>query len=190
MQESLPMLTDSALLSRYHQGDQRAFEQLVERYQARLFHFLMRLLQDSDMAWDVMQHVWIQCVFAASPCLEGGATSLRSWLFQVARNRAVDLLRRRSLEKLRTISLAALVPDADDVAIRSMWLHDPQPGPEDLAQQREIHRALHCALASLPPSHQQIVYLRLWQQLSYGCIGQRLGMPIATVKTYFYRSRR
>lgn len=190
MQEPLSLLADSVLLSRYHQGDQRAFEQLVERYQSPLFHFLMRLLQDPDLAWDVMQHVWIQCVFVSFPCQEGSATSLRSWLFQVARNRAIDLLRRRALEKLRTISLTALVvPDADEGSLRSMWLHDPQPGPEALAQQREIHRALLCALASLPPTHQQIVHLRLWQHLSYGHIGQRLGMPIATVKTYFYRSR-
>src|SRR5437660_6324344 len=71
VQESLPLLTDSALLRLYHQGDQRAFEQLVERYQAPLFCFLLGILRDPDTTEDVMQHVWIQCAFAASaPCRE------------------------------------------------------------------------------------------------------------------------
>src|SRR5581483_7877154 len=74
LQESLPFLTDNALLQLYHQGDQRAFEQLVERYQPHLFCYLMKVLRDSDMVGDVMQHVWIQCAFAPSPCLLADTT--------------------------------------------------------------------------------------------------------------------
>lgn len=186
MQESLPLRTDSALLRLYHQGDQQAFEQLVERYQAPLFCFLMRILQDPDITADVMQHVWIQLAFAS--CRGGDAASLRSWLFQVARNRAIDLLRIYAREKVRLTSLAAMATNVEN-APDILWLHDPRPGPEVLAEQRAMYDALLQVLATFPRNSQQIVYLRLWHQLSYASIGQRLGMSALTAKTSFHRSR-
>ncbi len=189
MPEPLPFLTDSALLHLYHQGDQRAFEQLVERYHTPLCCFLMGILRDRDTTDDVMQHVWIQCALASTPCQEGSAASLRGWLFHVARNRAIDLLRRHAREKMRTTHLATIAPDADDDLSGFLWLHDSQPGPEALAEQRELHQALLSAVVTLPQIYQQIVYFRLWYQLSYKHIGQHLGIPTVTVKTYFYRSR-
>jgi len=188
MQETLPLLSDSALLRLYHQGDQRAFEQLVERYHPHLFCYLMKVLRDSDMVGDVMQHVWIQCAFAPSSCLLADTPSLRGWLFQVARNKAIDLHRRRAREKVRMIPWGVVTTDADDTS-HFLWLQDSRPGPELLVEQREMYHALEQAIATLPQTYQQIVYFRLWHQLSYRYIGQRLGLPVTSVKTYFHRSR-
>lgn len=189
MQESLSFLTDSALLRRYHQGDQRAFEHLVERYQAPLFCFLMGILRDPDTTEEVMQHVWIQCACVFAPCQETETASLKGWVFRVAHNRAMDLLRRGTREQRITVSLAALSLDTEDESPSSLWVQDPRPGPDILAEQQEIQEVLLQALATLSSVSQQIVYFRLWHQHTYGEIGQRLGMSAVTVKTSFHRAR-
>jgi len=234
VQESLPLLTDSALLRLYHQGDQRAFEQLVERYQAPLFCFLLGILRDPDTTEDGGQGVVeaeadeqpdrdhephrvgetdqvgqraggedgapirregaeavgdpLGEILGDAHRRESDVASLRSWLFHVARNRAIDLLRRHAREKARLTSLAAMTTDAEN-APNVLWMQDPRPGPEVLVEQRAMYDALLQVLATFPYHSQQIMYLRLWHQLSYVSIGQRLGMSTATVKTYFHRSR-
>src|SRR5690348_5030850 len=72
-------------------GNQLAFEMLVQRYQRSLFNFIYKRLGDYDQAWDVLQHV-LWCFFTSLPFLEKNR-SLKPWLFRVALNRCIDEIR-------------------------------------------------------------------------------------------------
>src|SRR6266571_5091289 len=86
-------ISDSALAQQSLAGDQRAFELLVQRYSTPLFNFICHFLGDYDQACDVLQQVFLQ-LYISLPTLRIGEP-LKAWLFQVARNRCLDELRRK-----------------------------------------------------------------------------------------------
>src|SRR6266851_10311740 len=86
-------MTDGLLARQTLAGDQYAFESLVHRYSTPLFNFIYRFLGDYDQACDILQHVFIQ-LHSSLPTLRTDKP-LKAWLFQVARNRCLDELRRK-----------------------------------------------------------------------------------------------
>lgn len=86
-------ITDGMLVTRTLSGDQSAFELLVQRYNTPLFNFICHLLGDYDLACDVAQQVFLQ-LYISMPTLRT-SEPLKAWLFQVARNRCLDELRRK-----------------------------------------------------------------------------------------------
>src|SRR5260370_8627083 len=87
-----PRVTDSVLAQHYLAGDQQAFEVLVQRYSGPLFTFIRRFLGEYDAASDILQQVLLQ-LYLSLPKLRTGEP-LKAWLYQVARNRCLEELRR------------------------------------------------------------------------------------------------
>src|SRR5260221_11638606 len=88
-----PGMPDSLLAQRYLEGDRQAFEALVNRYSTPLFTFIRRFLGEYDAACDILQQVMLQ-LYLSLPKLRTGEP-LKAWLYQVARNRCLDELRRK-----------------------------------------------------------------------------------------------
>src|SRR5260370_19438345 len=84
---------DGVLVGQAQAGDQRAFELLVSRYHCPLVSYIRVFLKDSEEVYDVLQHVFFH-LYVSLPILFTHV-SLKAWLFQVARNRCLDELRRR-----------------------------------------------------------------------------------------------
>ena len=178
-----PEITDGMLVKQTLAGDQRAFEILVQRYHVSLFNFICHCLGDYDLACDVAQQVFLQ-LYISMPTLRTGEP-LKAWLFQVARNRCLDELRRK-----RAIHFSELetVNDDDELSPLAI-LPDNTPLPEEIAERHDLQRALRAAIDSLPPKFRSVVLLRYAGQLSFSEIGKALSMPEATAKTYFQRAR-
>lgn len=104
----------------------------------------------------------------------------------MARNRCLDELRRRRL--LTFSELAAGEEEAQVLPL--VLLPDPAPLPEELLEWHELQQSLQAAIDALPPRVRAVVLLRTQAQLSYGEIGQALGMPVSTAKTAFFRAKR
>jgi RNA polymerase sigma-70 factor (ECF subfamily) len=175
-------VADTVLVRQMLVGDQKAFETLVHRYQAQIFHWIRRYLSDDEQAWDVFQQVLLK-LFASLPSLfvEG---QLGPWLFSVTRNCCIDTLRRRRL--LCFAELGWETEEGEQSPLAS--LTDPGPSPEETVEQRELQRVLCDAIEGLPPRFRSIVLLRYAYQLSFPEIGQQLKMPANTAKTYFHRA--
>jgi len=180
---AVPEITDGMLVKQTLAGDQRAFEILVQRYHVSLFNFICHCLGDYDLACDVAQQVFLQ-LYISMPTLRTGEP-LKAWLFQVARNRCLDELRRK-----RAIHFSELesVNDDDELSPLAI-LPDTTPLPEEIAERHDLQRALRAAIDSLPPKFRSVVLLRYAGQLSFSEIGKALSMPEATAKTYFQRAR-
>ena len=176
-------ISDGVLAQQTLAGDPYAFEDLVKRYSTPLFNFIYRFLGDYDQACDILQHVFIQ--------LHGSLNTLRTdkplkaWLFQVARNRCLDELRRK-----RVIHFSELESVNDDEELSPLAaIPDNGPLPEELAEQSDLQYRQQDAIQTLPIKFRSVVLLRYAGQLSFSEIGQTLNMPEATAKTYFQRAK-
>jgi RNA polymerase sigma factor (sigma-70 family) len=176
-------ITDGMLARQTLAGDQYAFEHLVKRYSTPLFNFIYRFLGDYDQACDILQHVFIQ-LHGSLPTLRTDKP-LKAWLFQVARNRCLDELRRK-----RAIHFSELEGVNDEEELSPLAaIPDMGPLPEELAEQSDLQERLQAAIQTLPIKFRSVVLLRYASQLSFSEIGQTLKMPEATAKTYFQRAK-
>ena len=176
-------LTDDVLVQQAHLGDQHAFELLFDRYSALLLRQITHLVRDEHLAHDVLQHVFLQ-LYRSLPTLRTCGT-LKGWLCQVARNRSFDELRRK---RPVFFSEIALVSDGTEHSPLLM-LPDPDPQPQELVELRELRKLLLEAIEMLPSRSRAVVMMRYTNQLSFREIGQALGIPEATAKTYFHRAK-
>ena len=180
---SLPAITDDILARQSLAGDQHAFELLVQRYSTPLFNFIYHFLDDYDQTCDILQQVFLQ-LYISLPTLRT-AEPLKARLFQVARNRCLDELRRKHPIHFSELETAN---DEDELSPLAA-LPDTSPLPEELAERHDLQRCLHEAIQALPPKFRDVVILRYANQLSFSEVGQILNMPEATAKTYFQRAK-
>jgi RNA polymerase sigma factor (sigma-70 family) len=176
-------ISDGVLAQRTLAGDQSAYEILVQRYSTALFNFTCRFLGDYDQACDILQQVFMQ-LYISLPTLRTGEP-LKAWLFQVARNRCLDELRRKRAIHFSEIECAS---DEDEVSPLAA-IPDTRPLPEELAERHDLQEKLQQAIQALPPKFRSVVLLRYTSQMSFAEIGHVLNMPEATAKTYFQRAK-
>jgi RNA polymerase sigma factor (sigma-70 family) len=155
----------------------------VQRYSTALFTFICRFLGDYDQACDILQQVFLQ-LYLSLPTL-GIDDPLKGWLFQVARNRCRDEVRRK---RAMHFSELEWVNDDDEVSPLAAML-DPDPLPEEWVERRDLQACLQQAILTLPPKFRAVVLLRYAAQFSFAEISQVLQMPEATAKTYFQRAK-
>ena len=176
-------MSDGILALQSLDGDERAFEGLVNRYRPALFTFIFKILPDYDQASDILQHVFLQ-LYLSLPTLETGKP-LKSWLFQVARNRCMDELRRKRV--IHFSELEALHDEDESAGLA--FMPDTHPLPEEVVESHDLQERLLRAIKSLPPRFRSVVFLRYSAQLTFQEIGKTLDMPEATAKTYFSRAK-
>src|SRR2546430_1091071 len=143
--------TDGELVKRTLAGDQGAFEILVRRYQVPLLNFTCHCLADYDMACDITQQVFLQ-LYISMPKLRT-SEPLKAWLFQVARNRCLDELRRKHAIHFSELEAA----NEDDELSPLVAIPDNGPLPEELAEQSDLQRSLHEAIQTLPVKFRAVV---------------------------------
>lgn len=177
-----PEITDGMFIKRILSGDHSAFEELVGRYHVSLFNFICHFLGNYDLACDVIQQVFLQ-LYISMPTLRTGEP-LKAWLFQVARNRCLDELRRKKAVHFSELEEA----NNDDLSPLEI-LPDTDPLPDEVAEHHDLQEKLRQAIDGLPPKFRSVVLLRYASQLSFSEIGKVLHMPEATAKTYFQRAR-
>jgi RNA polymerase sigma factor (sigma-70 family) len=176
-------ISDDTLVAQSLKNDERAFELLFQRYSSTIFKFIFRYFGDYDMACDVMQQVFLQ-LYLSLPKLDT-RRPLKNWLFQVARNRCLDELRKK-----RLIHLSELEAEEDEEEKSALYMiRDPRPLPEEVSEQHEQQSYLLNAIKGLPPNFRSVVYLRYTSQMSFAEIGKQLGIPETTAKTHFHRAR-
>lgn len=155
-------------------GDRNAFAVLVRRHQGALHRYLVRMVGSSDEAMELTQEVFIRA-WQALPQWQPEA-QFRTWLFRIASNAALDLLRRR-----RTVEFVPLEGQVEPA--------HPGADPERQAQVTQQVRLLEASLARLTPEHRDILLLREVEDMSYEEIGRVLSLSAGTVKSRLARAR-
>jgi len=173
-------LSDEELMQRFAREDHRAFELLLDRYRQPLFGFLFRYLGRHDKAEDVFQDVFLEVIRARRRYRFG--LKFSAWLFSIARNRAVDRLRRDALREM--------VPLEDPVVSEGSEGNGPggsmacaQPDPEHVAMGRELERALDVALEKLPDEQREVLWLKETSGLTLPEVARILRISENTAKS-------
>jgi RNA polymerase sigma-70 factor (ECF subfamily) len=176
----------AALLARVALGDRAAFATLYEKTSAHLLGVILRIEQDRALAEDVLQEVFIN-VWHAAQSFEAARAQPLTWLTSIARNRAIDGLRRRKTQISTVSNVQAGDDDEDEVDVLA-HLPSPQPGPlellEEAAQQQQVQ---HC-VAALSEEQRQCVALAYYQGLSHAEVASHLSQPLGSVKSWVRRA--
>lgn len=148
--------------------DRAAFAELFNHFGPRVKAYLMRLGSDDTMAEEVAQDVMVT-VWRKAALFDRTKSSAATWLFRVARNRRIDMLRRK-----RTINV-----DTETMVIEDENLPDPNETLDEDKRQARIRKAL----AQLPEQQLQLVELAFFTELSHSQIAEETGLPLGTVKS-------
>jgi RNA polymerase sigma-70 factor (ECF subfamily) len=158
------------------QGDVVVLKALVEQYQYRLVRYLIYLLGRRDGVDDLVQETWLRVRERGSSY--DGHSRFEPWLFRVARNIAVDAMRKR-----RTLSLDS---GDDDGSVRPSPASS-EPSPYTLAARTEDAERLAHSLQTLEPVYREALVLRFQEDLSLQEISVVVGAPVSTVASRIYR---
>lgn len=157
--------TDHVLMERWRQGDARAFEELVRRWEGRVARFLAGYGVRRDLLGDLTQEVFVR-VLRAGPRYEP-RSSFQAWLFQIAVNLARDATRRRQ---------PAPWPEEEPATPRE---------PSATVEEAEATRLVEQALAQLPEPLRLVLVLRHYEDMSFPDMSRLLGAPASTLKSRF-----
>lgn len=156
---------DMGLIARIQSGDQVALSALFDRYGTLIYSVAFRVLKDASEAEDVMQEIFIQ-IWKNPRSFVSGKGSLAGWLAVVARNRSIDVLRRR--RPTDPVELFAL-PAATNLARE--------------AERDSLLGKIRGVMGGLPDEQRRPLELAFFEGLSHSEIAERTGDPLGTVKT-------
>ncbi|MFT4513819.1 MAG: RNA polymerase sigma-70 factor (ECF subfamily) [Planctomycetota bacterium] len=163
---------DDALLEQAANEEPGAVEELIQRFDDRLCSYLMRLVRDRAWAEDLVQEVFLRALQEAHRY--DTAWPVGVWLFRIARNLALDLLRSEAGHRARTQAQPAPIT---------------APAAITTAEHREFQIALEAALQRLPEEFRSVFLLREGESLSYDEIGAVLNISTKTVSSRLHRAR-
>jgi RNA polymerase sigma-70 factor (ECF subfamily) len=170
------------LLARSGLGDRQAFARLYERSSSHLFAVVLRIQRDRALAEELLQEIYV-AVWKAAAGFDAARSQPMTWLTAIARNRAIDSLRRAAAQPLVRVHSST---DEDKPVDEGPA--DERPGPLDLLQQASDARELARCMQGLSAPQRQSVALAFFDGLSHAEVAEQLRQPLGTVKSWVRRA--
>ena len=173
---------DQELVKRVQQGDKKAFDLLVLKYQHKIIAIVGRYIRDSHEVYDVVQEAFIKA-YRALPNFRGDS-QFYTWLYRIAINTAKNHLVSRGRR-----------PPASDVDMEDAEFYSGSEAlkdvdtPENNLFKEELEQVVHRAIKGLPEDLRTAVTLREMEGLSYEEIADVMGCPVGTVRSRIFRAR-
>jgi len=181
-----PNDADRSLVERAQQGDSRAFEMLVVKYQRRIERLISRMVRDADLVHDIAQEAFIRA-YRALPQFRG-ESAFYTWLYRIAVNTAKKALVEMKRDPVSTESARARMGEDDETYRPDHALSDGET-PEALLASKEIAATVNAAIDALSEDLRQAITLREIEGLSYEEIADVMNCPIGTVRSRIFRAR-
>jgi RNA polymerase sigma-70 factor (ECF subfamily) len=172
---------DAILISRAQNGDLDAFNDLVRRYQNRIYTVSYRLMGDASSAEDATQEAFIKA-FRNIDSFRGG--SFEGWLRRIASNTCYDELRKRQRRPITYLEDMGHEDSDDEAPIPS-----DQPTPEDVAQADALQSAIQRCIQALQDNQKMVMVMSDLEGMPYQEIADALGIAKGTVKSRLSRAR-
>lgn len=174
-QRELARAVDALLVVHAQRGGTDAFRQRVDRYERRLLYFVRRMVGEQEEAFDILQETWVTAHRRIVRLREPMAFS--AWIYRIARDHAIDRLRRRRPNHA--------------------WLEELPEEPaansdEDFADLERAENAerVHRCLAEMTPAHREVLVLRFLEEMSLEQIRDVVGCSLGTVKSRLFHAKR
>lgn len=177
---------DALLVDRVKQGDVKAFEMLVVKYQRRIERLIGRMVRDVDLIPDIAQETFIRA-YRAIPQFRG-ESAFYTWLYRIAVNTAKKSL--MELKRDPTVAETARASrDEDDETSRVENELTDGETPDAVLASKQIAAAVNFAIEALSEELRQAITLREIEGLSYEEIAEVMNCPIGTVRSRIFRAR-
>lgn len=184
VREQLKLADDSGVVTAFLGGEERAFEELVVRYQTRLLNFIYRTVGDRERAEDLVQEVFIR-VYRHLHRFDR-SKKFSTWVYTIASNLAKNELRNRSRNPLVLFQTVKKNWQDED---RPLEFEDSSTRPDDMYRKRHLRRVVEESVAKLPEHHRDVFILRELEGKSYEEIAEITGCNLGTVKSRLNRAR-
>lgn len=181
--KALP-LTDIELVKRTQQGNTSAFEELVRRYERKIYNLVYRMLGNEEDAKDALQDTFIRAYRFIKNFK--GKSSFYTWLYRIATNVCLTRLKNRKINEPAGFSLDEPIIDESEM---QRELPDYKESPEHLYHRQQLQKALQDAINELPSDYRSVVILRDLQGLSNQEVSKALNLSVAAVKSRLHRGR-
>jgi RNA polymerase sigma-70 factor, ECF subfamily len=169
---------EAELLERARSGQPAALEQLLERHQAQIYRFGLRMCRDSRDAEDVLQDTLLTVARGVRDFR--GSSSISTWLYSIARSFCV---RKRRKSKF--------APKESEASLDGAAQNVPDPGgtAEDALASKQVERALEQAIEALEPMYREVLLLRDVEGLTAAEVARVTGVSVQAVKSRLHRAR-
>jgi RNA polymerase sigma-70 factor (ECF subfamily) len=177
-------MEDGDVVAAFLGGEERAFREIVNRYQTRLLNFVYRTTGDREKAEDIVQDVFVRVyrhLHGFDP-----ARKFSTWVYTIAANLAKNELRNRSRDPLLLLGGMKTIWWG---AERPLELEDTSSRPDDIFRRRQLCELVEEATARLSAHHRQVFVLRDVEGKSYEEIAEITGTKVGTVKSRLSRAR-
>lgn len=179
-------LSERALVARLKVGDERAFEEILRRYELKVFNLTRGLLRHDDDAQDALQDTFLS-VFKNIGRFKGDS-SLSTWIYRIAVNSALMKMRKRRHEQ-KHVAIEEYMPEFDDSGHRVAVVPDWHPAVDQVLLNRELGSKLRGWIADLAPEYRTVFLLRDQEGLDNEQVAAILGLSVAAVKSRLHRAR-
>ena len=180
---SLASIDESQLVAQSREGDTSAFNELVRRYERKIFRLAQHITQNREDAEDVLQETFLKA-YEHLDQFKGDA-KFYTWIVRIAVNQALMKLRRRKTD--RTVSIDETIDTGEDTVTREIAAWDEDP--EQRFSRDELGGILDDAVQSLEPLYRSVFVLRDIEELSTEETAEALGLSIPAVKSRLLRAR-
>jgi RNA polymerase sigma-70 factor, ECF subfamily len=174
-------LADEKIVQMVRRGDKELFQELVNRYQRKLFVYLYHLVSNKEETEDILQNVF------AKVYLNLGKFNLRkkfsSWIYRIAHNEAVNSIKKRSRKKF--VSWEDVLVKGDTLDLKTM-----EKSPLDDWIEKELKGEMQVALDKLQCQYREVLVLRYFLGKSYDEISEIIRKPVNTVGTLINRAKK
>jgi len=172
---------DDDLLKALQRGDDSAVEELLRRYQSRIYGYGMKMCRNPEDARDVLQDTMLTMTRSLKSFR--GASSLSTWLYAIARSFCIKKRRKSKFAPAEELSLSGMETDRTGPAIA------PSEQPDHIVSAKELSNYLNRAVQSLEPMYRDVLLLRDGEGLSAPEVAEVLGIRVDAVKSRLHRAR-
>ena len=170
--EDLNALQDEQLVSLYANGENGAFDVLLQRHQGRVFSYIMNIVKDKDLADDLFQETFVKAIVTINQGRYTENGKFPAWITRIAHNLIIDYFRQEK-------SLAQLSCDDENVNILNRKeLSDETI--EDSIVREQILNDVRLLVGQLPPLQREVLEMRYYQDMSFKEIAENTGVSINT----------
>ena len=183
---ALIQATDHDLVALAASGSEKAYRELLDRYQRPVFSLIYRMVRDREKAEDLAQETFVKVfnhIDSFNPKYK-----FSSWIFKIASNLTIDAIRKKDLE---TVSLdgSRNASTTDEIDATRITVESRDENPEEFLEAKELGEEIERAIGQLRPEYRQAILLRHVEGRPYEEIAEIMGVPLGTVKTFIHRAR-
>jgi RNA polymerase sigma-70 factor (ECF subfamily) len=171
---------DGFLVKKFKSGDKRAFDELVLKYQQRIYELAYNFTHHVDDAFDLSQEIFLR-VFKALDNFKG-ESAFYTWLYRIAKNACIDYTRKRKRYQNVTLEDGILFDRQNWCKVVSNDM------PDKHAERKELEIEISKAIEQLPPRQKQVFILRHYEGLALKEIAEKLGLRIGSVKAHLFNA--